>query len=143
MQIEDWNKLMADTIVAKQIDGINTNEVDIIPCNKGVVVTLYDENPYRKIDRTESGLIIGVQSSQQYQSNDSGEIEENDEYVTCAKVIAVGPFCQNVKVGEDVYLIKHILKPIPFRKMGYYEIDEQNILCRIVPKGTQNENKNV
>lgn len=133
------DKLMSDTIIEKQIEGINTNEVELIPCNVGVIVKPYDENPYRKIEKTESGLIIGVQSSQRYQSNESGEIEENDEYVTCAKVIAVGPFCKNVKVGEDVYVIKHILKPIPFRKQGFYEIDEQNILCRIVPKGTQND----
>ena len=130
---------MADSIIAKQIDGINTEEVDIIPCNKGVMVKLYDENPYRRIDKTESGLIVGIQSSQKYVSDDSGEMEENEEYVTCAKVIAVGPLCQNVKVGDDVYLVRHILKPIPFRKMGYYEVDEQHILCRIVPKGTQNE----
>lgn len=134
MQIEDWNKLMSDTILEKQTTGINTDEVELIPCNVGVIVKPYDENPYRKIEKTESGLIIGIQSSQKYQSDDSGEIEENDEYVTCAKVIAIGPFCKNVKVGEDVYLIKHILKPIPFRKEGLYEIDEQNILCRIIKK---------
>ena len=133
MQIDDWNKLMADSIIAKQIDGINTDNVKLIPCNIGVIVKPYDENPYRTIEKTESGLIIGIQSSQQYQSNESGEIETNEEYITCAKVIAVGPFCKNVKVGEDVYVIKHILKPIPFRKAGLYEIDEQNILCRIVP----------
>ena len=138
MIMDYLDKLMSDTIIEKQIEGINTSEVEIIPCNVGVIVKPYDENPYRMIEKTEGGLIIGVQSSQKYQSNESGEIEENDEYVTCAKVVAVGPFCKNVKVGEDVYLIKHILKPIPFRKKGYYEIDEQNILCRIVPKGTQN-----
>ncbi|MBQ8132519.1 MAG: hypothetical protein IJ193_08520 [Bacilli bacterium] len=133
------DKLMSDTIIEKQLDGIKEGDFEIIPCNVGVVVKPYDENPYRRIEKTESGLIIGVQSSQKYKSDDSGEIEENDEYVTCAKVIAVGPFCRNVKVGEDVFLIKHILKPIPFRKQGLYEVDEQNILCRIVPKGTQNE----
>lgn len=133
------DRLMSDTIIEKQLDGIKEGEFDIIPCNVGVIVKPYDENPYRKIEKTESGLIIGVQSSQKVKSSDSGEIEENDEYVTCAKVIAVGPFCKNVKVGEDVFLIKHILKPVPFRKQNLWEVDEQNILCRIVPKGTQNE----
>lgn len=133
------DKLMSDTIIEKQLDGIKEGEFSIIPCNVGVIVKPYDENPYRKIEKTESGLIIGVQSSQKIKSNDSGEIEENDEYVACAKVIAVGPFCKNVKVGEDVFLIKHILKPVPFRKQNLWEVDEQNILCRIVPKGTQND----
>ena len=132
------DKLMSDNIVEKQLDGIKEGDFDIIPCNVGVIVQLYDDNPYRTIERTESGLIIGIQSSQEYKSNDSGEMEKNDEYVACAKVIAVGPFCKNVKAGEDVFVIKHILKPVPYRKQGLWEVDEQNILCRIVPKGTQN-----
>ena len=131
-----WNKEMSDTILAKQVKDINEDEIKIIPCNTGVLIKFYDENPYRAIERTESGLIFGIQSSQKYQSNDSGEVEENEEYVACAKVIAVGPKCQNVKVGEDVYVIKHIAQPVPFRKKGYYNISEQNIMCRL----TKNEN---
>lgn len=130
---------MSDNILSKQLDGINVNEVEIIPCNTGVLIKFYDENPYRTIERTESGLIIGIQSSQKFKSDDSGEIEENEEYVACAKVIAVGPKCQNVQAGEDVYVIKHIAQPVPFRKKGYFNISEQNILCRIVPK-EQNKN---
>ena len=134
MEINDWNKLMSDTVISKQIEGINTDDVDIIPCNTGVLIKFYEDNPYRSIERTESGLIFGIQSSQKVVSEDSGEVEENDEYVACAKVIAVGPKCQNVRPGEDVYVIKHIAHPVPFRKMGYYEISEQNISCRLVKK---------
>lgn len=125
---------MSDTVILKQIDGINTDDVDIIPCNTGVLIKFYDENPYRAIERTESGLIFGIQSSQKVVSDDSGEVEENEEYVACAKVIAVGPKCQNVQPGEDIYVIKHIAIPIPFRKQQLYTISEQNITCRIVKK---------
>lgn len=135
--MEDWNKQMSDTILAKQVEGINTDEVTIIPCNTGVTIKFYDENPYRAIEQTESGLIYGIQSSQKYSSDDSGEIEENEEYVACAKVIAVGPKCDNVKVGDDVYVIKHIAQPVPFRKKGYYNISEQNIMCRIVKQNNK------
>jgi len=136
MQIEDWDKLMSDTIVSKQIEGIKEGDFDIIPCNTGVLIKFYDENPYRLVEKTESGLIIGIQSSQKYLSDDTGEVEENEEYVACAKVIAIGPKCQNVQPGEDVYVIKHIANPIPYRKQGYYLISEQNITCRVVPKTT-------
>lgn len=132
MQIDDWNKLMSDTILTKQTEGIKNGEFDIIPCNTGVLIKFYDENPYRAIEQTESGFIYGIQSSQKVVTNETGEVEENDEYVACAKVIAVGPKCQNVQVGEDVYVIKGIAQPVPFRKKGYYNISEQNILCRIV-----------
>lgn len=125
---------MSDTIIEKQTSDIKTDEVELIPCNVGVIVKPYEENPYRMIEKTSSGFIFGIQSSQKQISDESGEMEENDEYVACAKVIAVGPFTKNVKVGEDVFIIKHILKPIPFRKQNLWEIDEQNILCRIVKK---------
>ena len=137
MQIDDWNKLMSDTVIEKQISGIKEGEYDIIPCNTGVLIKYYDENPYRTLEKTESGFIFGIQSSQKVVSDESGEVEENDEYVACAKVLAVGPKCQNVQPGEDVYVVKHIAQPVPFRKEGLYNISEQNILCRIVPKGNK------
>ena len=125
---------IAENIIKKNTENINENEVEIIPCNTGVLIKFYDDNPYRKIERTQSGLIVGIESTKKYKSNETGEIEQNEEFVACAKVIAVGPKCENVHVGEDIFLIKHIAIPTPFRKQGYYTISEQNILCRIVNK---------
>lgn len=125
---------LAENIYKHNTENINTEDVSIVPCNMGVLIKFYEDNPYRVLDTTKSGLIVGMQSTQRYKSNETGEMEENDEFVACAKVIAVGPKCENVKVGEDVFVIKHICNPCPFRKMGYYIISESNILCRIFPK---------
>lgn len=124
---------MVDTknMLRKNTEGINENEVDLIPGLCGVLIKFYDDNPYRYVERTQSGLIIGIESDKKYKSNETGEMESNDEYVVCAQVLAVGEGCKAVQVGEDVYVPKHIAKPIPFRKMGYYIIDEHNIMCRI------------
>ena len=122
---------IADNIYKHNTENINTEDVSIVPCNMGVLIKFYEDNPYRVLSTTKSGLIVGMQSTQRYKSNETGEMEENDEFVACAKVIAVGPKCENVKVGEDVFVIKHIANPCPFRKMGYYVISESNILCRI------------
>lgn len=113
---------------------INTEDVDIIPCNTGVLIKFYDKNPYRAVEKTQSGLIVGMESTKMYKSNETGEMEFNDEVVSCAKVIAVGNKCQNVEVGDDVYVIRHIANPLPFRKMQYYVINEQNIMVRLVKK---------
>ncbi len=113
---------------------IITEDVDIIPCNTGVLIKFYDKNPYRAVEKTQSGLIVGMESTKMYKSNETGEMEFNDEIVSCAKVIAVGSKCQNVEVGDDVYVIRHIANPLPFRKMQYYVINEQNIMVRIVKK---------
>ena len=109
---------IAKNIIKKNTENINENEVNIIPCNTGVLIKFYEDNPYRKIEKTQSGLIIGIESTKKYKSTDTGEIENNEEYIACAKVLAVGPKCENVKVGEDIFLIKHIANPIPFRKEG-------------------------
>lgn len=113
---------------------VKVEDVDIIPCNTGVLIKFYDRNPYRAIEKTKSGLIVGMESTKMYKSNETGEMEFNDEVVSCAEVLAVGPKCQNVEAGDDVYVIRHIANPIPFRKQSYYIINEQNILCRMVKK---------
>lgn len=110
---------------------IITEDVDIIPANTGVLIKFYDKNPYRAIEKTQSGLIIGMESTKMYKSNETGEMERNDEVVSCAKVIAAGPKCQNVEEGDDVYVIRHIATPVPFRKMGLFIISEQNIMCML------------
>lgn len=125
---------ISDNIIKKNTQNINTDEVDIIPCNMSVLVKFYDENPYRKVETTSTGLIVGIESTKKHKSNETGEMELNDEVIACAKVIAVGPKCENVQVGEDVYVVKYICNPVPFRKMSYYMVSESNILCRIVKK---------
>lgn len=130
---------IAENVYKHNTENIKTEDVSVVPCNMGVLIKFYEDNPYRVLNTTKSGLIVGMQSTQRYKSNETGEMEENDEFVACAQVIAVGPKCENVKVGEDVFLIKHIANPIGFRKMGYYVISESNILCRIVPRNSNKD----
>lgn len=131
------------TEISKFNEGINTDEVDILPVNTRVLVEWYDRNPYRKIEQTESGLILGLESTKLYKSHDTGEMEENDEIVACGKVLAVGPACKNVKVGEDIIAMKSYGTPIPFRKKGWMTLDEQTILCRITPHRCSAEPKKI
>lgn len=119
-------KLIKDT-------DIKTEDVNIIPCNTGVLIKFYDKNPYRAIEKTQSGLIVGIESTKMYKSNETGEMEFNDEVVSCAKVLAVGPKCQNVEEGDDVFVIRHIATPCPYRKLGLFIISEQNIMCSLRP----------
>lgn len=123
---------VVETIINKNTRNINAEDVRIIPCNTSVLIQFYEDNPYRKIETSDNGLILGIESTKHYKSNETGDIEENQEYIACAKVLAVGPKCDNVEVGDDVYVPKHIATTVPFRKMGYYLITEQNIMCRII-----------
>ena len=119
-------------VIKKNTSNLKENDVTLIPGMDGILVTLYETNPYRRIERTSSGLIVGIESDKKYKSNETGEMEENDEYIVCGHVVAVGPEAKYVKPGEDVYFPKHIALVLPFRKMGYYIINERNITCRIL-----------
>lgn len=125
---------IAETILKNNIKDINTDDVEIIPCNMNVILSFYDENPYRELETTESGLILGLDGNKRYKSNETGEMEDSEEYMAVAKVIAVGPTCKYVNVGDDVIAVKLIAQPIPFRNKGYRAINETNIVCRIVKK---------
>ena len=72
------------TDVAKNIMNNNTKNIKniktkIIPCNTNVVLEFYEQNPYRAIETTENGLILGIESTKRYKSNETGEIEDSEE----------------------------------------------------------------
>jgi len=131
---ENLLKDTADAIVEKNIEGICTDEVEIIPINANVLIQPYKENPYRNIETTASGLIVGVESSKTYKSSETGEIEKNVDLIRCGKVLAKGPDCKNVEVGDDVYFTAYSEGLIPFRKKGYIIVGEGLLMCRIVKK---------
>lgn len=135
--INEFEQMLNDTaktIVENNMDGVDMSEVDIIPVNNNVLIKPYLQNPYRYIETTASGLIVGVESSKTYKSNETGEIEQNNEVVKCGKVIAVGPACKNVNVGDDVYYTTYSEAKLPFRKKGYVIVGEGLLICRIVKK---------
>ena len=135
--INEFEKLMNDTaktIVDNNMEDVCMDEVDIIPTNTNILIQPYIKNPYRYIETTASGLIVGVESSKTYKSNETGEIEQNAEVVKCGKVLAVGPACKNVEVGDDVYYTTYSEAKLPFRKKGYVIVSEGLLICRIVKK---------
>lgn len=107
---------VAENILKRSMENIKTEDVDLVPCNRNVLVEFYAENPYRKIETTETGLILGIETTKRYKSNESGEMEDSEEYVDIAKVLAVGPNCKNCQVGEDICVVRHVALPVPFRK---------------------------
>lgn len=124
----------AKTIIENNMEDVCMDDVEIVPTNANVLVQPYIRNPYRYIETTASGLIVGVESSKTYKSNETGEIEQNNEVIKCGKVLAVGPACKNVNVGDDVYYTTYSEAKLPFRKKGYVIVGEGLLICRIVKK---------
>ena len=135
--INEFEKMLndtANTIIENNMEDVCMDEVEIIPTNMNVLIKPYVRNPYRYIETTASGLIVGVESSKTYKSNETGEIEQNNEVVKCGQVLAAGPDCKNVNVGDDVFYTTYSQAIVPFRKKGYVIVGENLLICRIVKK---------
>ena len=124
----------ANTIVENNLEDICMDEVEIIPTNANVLIKPYIRNPYRYIETTESGLVVGIESSKTYKSNETGEVEQNNEVIRCGKVLNVGPACKNVEIGDDVFYTTYSQAIVPFRKKGYVIVGENLLICRVVRK---------
>lgn len=127
------NMRYAESIEHDAKDVKSCEDVHLVPCNATVIVLPYDRNPYRRTtQRTDSGLLlVGSEDHKMFQSPDSGEMEENKRGIWCCKVIAVGPKCENVRVGDDVYVNFLIANPMPFADKGYYALSEMNIIASV------------
>lgn len=117
-EFENMLSETANTIIENNIEDVYTGEVEIIPINNNVLIEPYIRNPYRNIETTASGLIVGIESSKTYKSNETGEIQQNTEVIKCGRVLAVGPLCKNVEVGDDVFYTTYSEGKVPFRKRG-------------------------
>ena len=121
--------------IKRQIDITNRKRKDWVdkelkPCNANVIILPYDEHPYTpKVEVNKSGLIMGGIHDQSLMKNpDTGEMDSMQRGIWCCKVIAVGPKCENVEVGDDIYCRFDIAVPIPFGGLGYYSMCEANII---------------
>lgn len=133
-EFENMLSETANTIIENNIEDVYTGEVDIIPINNNVLIEPYVRNPYRNIETTASGLIVGIESSKTYKSNETGEIEQNNQVIHAGKVIAKGDACKNVNVGDDVFYTTYSMTPIPFRKKGWVVVSEGLLICKMVRK---------
>lgn len=124
----------AERIIENNIEDIYIGDANIIPTNANVLVEPYIRNPYRYIETTSSGLIVGAESSKTHKSNETGEIEKNNQIVKCGRVIAIGPDCKNVEIGDDVFFTAFDELVLPFRKKGWVMVSEMRLICRIVRK---------
>ena len=120
-------------VITKSTQNINTNEVSLKPVGNRVIFKLYPDNPYRAIEKSSEGLILGIDDQNKHFSNQSGEMEENNRIIVAAKIVAAGETCKWVHDGDDVFLCKAYATPIPFRSEKIYATDEINVICVISP----------
>ena len=123
------------------VESINSNSkslegLEFVPNGSRIIIKQYAKNPYMRVETSDSGLIISGLSTfidPYHKSQESGEMEKDEQGIVVGQVIEVGPECKYAKIGDDVFYlgISAAVTPFPFFDQGFSIIPEQNILVFI------------
>lgn len=113
----------------KQIQG-DFNKLEIMPLTSYVLIKPFESNPFQKIHKNESGLIIdsgGIAPS--FKSQETGDMIDANQYIKVGLVTEVGTECKFLKPGDVVFYNIASEVQVPFFKFGFVIVAEQRILA--------------
>lgn len=113
----------------KQIQG-DFNKLEIMPLTSYVLIKPFESNPFQKIRKSDSGLIIdsgGIAPS--FKSQETGDIIDANQYIKVGLVTEVGAECKFLKPGDVVFYNIASEVQVPFFKFGFVIVAEQRILA--------------
>lgn len=121
----------------------NMNSIEIKPMFSRVLVKPFEQNPFQqiKIDQ-KSGIIVDMGGmTPTYKSTDTGEWEEERQFIVTGTVIDVGPECKYLAEGDVIFYRVDTAVPIPFFKQGLVSISENQVISVVNEGLTERFNK--
>lgn len=115
---------------AKQISE-NIAGFEIMPMFNYVLIEPFAVNPFQqiKIDQN-SGLIVDTGGmTPEYKSNETGDIEESEQFIRVGTVIETGHKCEFVRPGDVVFYTIASENPIPFFRQGFVTVAESRLMA--------------
>ena len=121
----------------------NVNNIEILPLGNYVLIKPFEQNPFQRIVRSSSGLIIDTGGfAPEIKNTDSGEYQEEEQFIKVGVVQEVGPECRYLKSGDAVFYAKPSEVPVPFYKQGLVNVNETRILA-VVSENLTNRFKEI
>lgn len=146
-QIEDMQEKFQKHIDAIQEAGqqiaADLQNIEIMPLTSYALISPFKTNPFQKIKTTSNGLITDLGGlAPQYKSQETGDIEEEKEYVRVGIVTETGTECKFLKPGDIVFYNIASEVQVPFFKFGFVIVAEQRILA-VVNEGLTKRKQDV
>lgn len=137
-KFEEHNKMLNK--YAEQISQ-DMNGLEIMPMYSYLLIKPFETNPFQKVITTKSGIITDLGgAAPTYKSNETGEIEECEQYIKVGTVIETGHKCEFVKPGDIVFYTVASEVIVPFFKQGFVVVDEHRITAVVNEQLTQRKN---
>lgn len=117
------------------------NGLEIMPMFGYALIKPFDQNPFQKVKVTSSGIITDLGGyTPTYKSHETGEIEEEQQYIKVGTVIEIGHKCEFLKPGDIVFYTIASECMVPFYKLGFVVVNENRILAVVNEKLTDRKN---
>ena len=134
-KFEKHNKALED--YAKNLSE-DMNGLEIMPMFSYALIKPFEQNPFQKIKTTSSGIITDLGGfTPTYKSNETGEIEEEQQFIKVGTVIEVGHKCEFLKPGDVVFYTIASECMVPFYKLGFVVVNENRIMAVVNEKLTE------
>lgn len=125
-RFEKHNKLLEE--YANQLSE-DMNGLEIMPMFGYVLIKPFEQNPFQKIKTTKSGIITDLGGlAPTYKSHETGEIEEERQFIKVGTVIEVGHKCEFLRPGDIVFYSIASECMVPFYKLGFVVVNENRII---------------
>jgi co-chaperonin GroES (HSP10) len=119
------------------------NGLEILPMGTYVLIKPYDNNPFQKITKTDSGIITDLGGFQlQHKNQETGDIEDDQMVFKVGEVVETGFKCEFIKPGDVVFYTIYNETMVPFFKLGLTVVNENRILA-VVNTGLTERKKNL
>ena len=117
------------------------NGLEIMPGTSYVLIKPFDTNPFQEV-KIEGGIITDLGGmTPEYKSNETGEIEQEQQFIKVGTVIETGYECKFVKPGDVVFYTIASENMIPFFRQGFVTVAENRIMA-IVNENLTERKKN-
>ena len=119
-------------IEAKLQTKLNFDKLELKALYNYVIIKPYEVNPFQDEKISKSGLILNSGGLiPEHKSNETGEVEKDQEFVRVGTIIDCGPECKYAKVGDSTMWVRPAEVPIAYFRQGWVLVCETRLLSLI------------
>ena len=105
------------------------NGLEIMPGTSYLLIKPFDTNPFQEV-KIEGGIITDLGGmTPEYKSNETGEIEQEQQFIKVGTVIETGYECKFVKPGDVVFYTIASETMVPFFRQGFVTVAENRVIA--------------
>ena len=112
--------------------------LEIMPMFAYALIQPFEKNPFQQIKISEGGIITDLGGlNPEYKSNETGEIEEEQQFIKVGTVVETGLKCEFLKPGDIVFYTVASECMVPFFRQGFVVVNENRIMAVVNEKLTE------